>query len=109
MFGLGPTELLIVGLVAVMLFGRKLPDVARSLGSSYREFRKGLNDFQSQMNVDTYKPATSYNATRSTYNNDYAEEPTAPKFEPPPAEPKSEAASSEPAPAESSGDTATTA
>jgi len=91
MFGLGPSELLIVGLVAVLLFGKRLPEVARSLGSSYKEFRKGLNEFQSQMTVDTYRPSTSYSSSRQSYNNDYAEEPTAPKFEPPPAEPKSDA------------------
>lgn len=38
----GP-ELLILLVVILLLFGaRKLPDLARSLGSSAREFRKGL-------------------------------------------------------------------
>jgi sec-independent protein translocase protein TatA len=107
MFGLGPAELLIVGLVAVLLFGKKLPDVARSLGGSYREFRKGLNDFQSQMTVDTYRPSTSYSSSRQSYNNDYTEEPTAPKFEPPPAEPTSNATSAEAVKSDSGEGTAT--
>lgn len=45
MLGLGPTELLIILLIVVVLFGaRKLPELARGLGSSAREFRKGLSE-----------------------------------------------------------------
>jgi len=40
----GP-ELLILLVVVLLLFGaRKLPGLARSLGSSAKEFRKGLKD-----------------------------------------------------------------
>ncbi len=42
---LGPTELIIILLIVVLLFGaRKLPELARGLGQSAREFRKGLSD-----------------------------------------------------------------
>jgi sec-independent protein translocase protein TatA len=38
-------EWLIILLVILLLFGaRKLPDLARSLGSSAKEFRKGLDE-----------------------------------------------------------------
>ena len=43
MFGLGPTEIILILLVIILLFGaRKLPDLARGLGRSVIEFRKGM-------------------------------------------------------------------
>jgi sec-independent protein translocase protein TatA len=41
--GLGPTELIVIVLLIVILFGAKrIPALARSLGSSVNEFKKGL-------------------------------------------------------------------
>ena len=40
---LGPTELLIILAIVMLLFGAaRLPRLARSLGQSSREFKKGL-------------------------------------------------------------------
>ncbi len=47
MFGLGAPglpELLIVGVIALLLFGKRLPEVARSLGQGIVEFKKGVQD-----------------------------------------------------------------
>lgn len=35
-------EWIIVGVIALLLFGRRLPEVMRGLGGGVREFRKGL-------------------------------------------------------------------
>lgn len=84
-FGFGPQEMLIVGVIAVLLFGKKLPEVGRSLGKSLIEFKKGLNDIKSEMDAAVYaEPSKSRAAT--TYADD-SDEPTAPKFEPPTQEP----------------------
>ncbi|MCA9216441.1 MAG: twin-arginine translocase TatA/TatE family subunit [Planctomycetales bacterium] len=46
MFGLGTTELLIVGVVVLLLFGNRLPSVMRSLGKGVVEFKKGINGIE---------------------------------------------------------------
>jgi sec-independent protein translocase protein TatA len=88
MFNLGPWELAIVGIVAILLFGQRLPEVMRSLGKSYNEFRKGLSDIQSSINYADYNTPSnsSYSSSKQT-SGDYEDydEPTAPKFEPPPS------------------------
>jgi sec-independent protein translocase protein TatA len=45
----GGTEWIIIGAVVVLLFGaKKLPELARSLGKSSREFKKGLQDGEAE-------------------------------------------------------------
>lgn len=87
MFGLNPTEMIVIGVVAVLLFGSKLPSVARSLGKSMMEFKKGMTDLQDEFHsaANTAHSAASTNYRSSIEDR---EEATAPKFEPPASEPQ---------------------
>lgn len=40
MFGLGPFEILAIGAIAVMLYGKRLPEVGRTAGKSLADLRR---------------------------------------------------------------------
>jgi TatA/E family protein of Tat protein translocase len=43
-FNLSMGEILVVLFVALLVFGGKLPDAARKLGSALSEFKRGMNE-----------------------------------------------------------------
>lgn len=84
MFGSHPMELIIVGIVALLLFGKRLPEVARSLGKGITEFKKGVRGIEDE--VETSSSSSSRPSSRPAAD-DRPVETTAPKFEPPKFEP----------------------
>jgi sec-independent protein translocase protein TatA len=94
MLGLTFQEVLVIGIIAIVLFGSKLPEVAKMLGGHYARFRKSLADLQSQVNLhEIYDPrptSSSYSSSSRKSSSSYSsfddhDEATAPRFEPPPA------------------------
>lgn len=82
--GIGYQEMLLYGVIAILLFGKRLPDVARKAGSSYRELKKSVNQFQKEFqSIDSNEPPRTKQrppAEDSLTSN----APSAPKFTMPP-------------------------
>ena len=49
-FNLGPMEIVIILFIALLIFGRRLPEVGRSLGKSLVEFKKGMRGIEDEVN-----------------------------------------------------------
>jgi len=84
-------EMLVVMGVAVLLFGKRLPEVGRSLGKGIIEFKKGLQGFEEGFDLTATSSSSSY---RRSDDHAHTGSSTAaladtsvPKFEPPAASP----------------------
>ena len=51
MFGLGPLELMVIGVIAVMLYGKQLPDVGLKVGKSLAELRRQWSNISRDLDV----------------------------------------------------------
>jgi sec-independent protein translocase protein TatA len=80
--GIGGFEMVLFGMVALMLYGSKLPEVARNLGGTYRGLKKSVDEFKREFQaVETYEPKVS----RPKIEDDSETvQSSAPKFSPPP-------------------------
>jgi sec-independent protein translocase protein TatA len=77
--GLGGPELLVVLGIAVLLFGKRLPEVGRSLGKGIVEFKKGLHGIEDGLDLSSTTPTTPSTSQRVPDRL----ETSVPKFEPP--------------------------
>jgi sec-independent protein translocase protein TatA len=87
--GIGPMEMMIVGIVAVLLFGKRLPEVGRSLGKGLVEFKKGIRGIEDDLNTSSTSSYASSSRSSGRFSDiDDRDEATAPRFEPPTNEPQ---------------------
>ena len=83
---LGPFEMLLVAGIALLLFGKNLPKVARDAGKAIVEFKKGMAGIEHSVDDAVYSKQESSNASRPAPVDEKVES-SAPKFEPPTSEP----------------------
>ncbi len=79
-FGLSPTTIVVLLLLGVLLFGRKLPEMGKYLGKGIVEFKKGMRGFEDEID------GSSSSARRDPMALEAPRPPqrvatTAPKFE----------------------------
>jgi sec-independent protein translocase protein TatA len=69
--GLGSTELIVIVLVIVLLFGAsRLPQLAKSLGQSKRAFREGLEEADEEARLDARRRASLRSADEEARRDD---------------------------------------
>lgn len=66
MFGLGGGELLLIFFLALIFIGpKKLPELAKSLGKSIREFQKAKDELMHQVNTPDAPSHVAHQETKS--------------------------------------------
>ena len=54
----GPFEMILLAGLGLLFFGKRLPDVGRSIGQTVVQFKKGLSDVTDEMNKPRIEAAT---------------------------------------------------
>jgi sec-independent protein translocase protein TatA len=61
LFNLGPQEILVILILGVLFFGKRLPEVGRYLGKGIVEFKKGMKGLEDEIegstNIQRHEPA----------------------------------------------------
>lgn len=100
MFGIESTEMIILFVVALLLFGKRLPEVAKTVGKGVADFKKGLAGIDDHLRTSVHAPYQSAGhssgpsapppsrpAPLEHRDSQESRGPVVPKFEPPRFEP----------------------
>ena len=89
MFGLGALEVVLITAIAVMIYGKRLPEVGRTVGKTMGDLRKQWQtlsrEFEMAANVDA-QPATRRPAVSRRLDDEGGPTVASPKLAPPPGD-----------------------
>ena len=89
MFGLGPLEIVIVGAIAVMLYGKRLPEVGRSFGKTLGDLRRQWQQMSRELEAAASVDAELAGSRQPRLGRRFDDEPRgarvveSPRFDPP--------------------------
>ena len=79
-------EMILVLVVALLIFGKRLPDVARSVGKSIVEFKKGIREVKDEISIQSKIESPQQQKIEPPAATESAEPPPAAASEPSPDE-----------------------
>lgn len=80
-FGLGYQEIMLLLLIGVLLFGRKLPEVGRYLGKGIVEFKKGMKGLEDELDTSSVARSDAMTPALEAPRPPQRVQTSAPKFE----------------------------
>lgn len=63
---IGTTEWIVIGVFALLLFGKRLPEVGRSLGKGIVEFKRGLKEVETDVETQANRPTPAATTGHTT-------------------------------------------
>ena len=91
MFGLGPFEIVLIGAIAVMLYGKRLPEVGRNVGKTVGDLRRQWQQLSRELEVAASAEASTSRpiarlGRRLDDESAGSRVVESPRFDPPPAD-----------------------
>ncbi|MFM7107306.1 MAG: twin-arginine translocase TatA/TatE family subunit [Planctomycetaceae bacterium] len=91
MFGLGPLEIVVLGAIAVMLYGKRLPEVGRSVGRTVGDLRRQWTTLARELDVAAHvegraAPSSASSRRSLPAADDDRSLVAGPRFDPPEAD-----------------------